>query len=179
MAIEKRKCTECGREFAPPNWECFPGQKHVVEAKRYYMADAPTVPEYRNGRPFINKGASRTVILNIPPERTVKEGDEVRRITGGSVEFVRGLFETTDPEIQFYLDKKEGLCSKERWEEVYINDDERLQMRSMELAAREQRLAERENELLATVKAKSSEPEPYKAIQPEAHEGFSKKLASR
>ena len=143
-------------DFNPPNFECFPGMKHLVENKRYYMADAPTVREWRDGMPFINKGAARTVVLNIPPEKQIREGENVTRIPGGSVEFVRGLFETTDPEIQFYLDRKDGLCSKERWEEVYINDDERAQMRNMELKAREQRLQDRENELLSMVKKQKS-----------------------
>jgi hypothetical protein len=151
----KFTCIDCKQDFNPPNWECFAGVKHQVEPKRYYMADAPTVSEWRDGRPFINKGAARTIILNMPPEKQIREGEQVTRIPGGSVEFVRGLFETGDPELQFHLDRKDGLCSKERWEDVYINDDERIQMRSMELKAREQRLQDRENELLGMVKAKA------------------------
>jgi len=149
------KCTECGKEFTPnQGWDCMPGIKHVVAPKRYYMDDAPTVPEWRDGRPFINKAASRTQVLNVPPERQIREGEQTTRIPGGTVEFIRGMFETSDPEIQFYLDKKDGLCSEARWREVYLNDDEKQQMRALELSAREQRLEQRENELLATVKGR-------------------------
>lgn len=154
MPIEKMKCTECEKEFIPGAWECLPGVYHVVVAKRFYMDDAPTVPEIREGVRYINKGASQTQILNIPPERQIKEGEDVRRIPGGSVTFIRGLYETSNPEIQFYLDRKAGLCSEARWREVYLNDDEKVQIRNLDLASREQRLADRENDLLASVKGK-------------------------
>src|SRR5579872_2182053 len=101
-------CTECKQEFKVGNWDCLPGQKHIVASKRYYMDDAPTVPEWRDGHPFVNKGASRTEVLNIPPERQVKVGEDIIRMPGGTVVFVRGMFETSDPEIQYYLDKKPG-----------------------------------------------------------------------
>ena len=149
------KCLECGKSFKPGEWECMPGVYHTVQSKRYYMDDAPTVPEIRDGARFINKGISQTQILNIPPEKQIREGDGITRIPGGSVTFVRGLYETTNPEIQFYLDRKAGLCTQARWEEVYLNDDEKVQMKNLQLAAREQRLADRENELLAAVKAKA------------------------
>lgn len=148
------KCLECHAEIKQGFWECAPGIKHVVELKRYYTDDAPTVPEWRNGHPFVNKGISRTQILNMPPEKQIREGDSITRVPGGSVELVRGMYETSDPEVQFWMDKKGGWCSKERWEEVYLNDDEKVQIKNMELNAREARLADRENDLLSKVKAK-------------------------
>lgn len=154
---EAMHCLECDKDFKPGDWQCLPGIQHRVPAERYYMDDAPTVPEWRDGRPFINKGASRTQILNIPPEKQIREGEQVTRIPGGSIEFVRGMYETEDPEIQFYLDRKQGLVTEARWREVYLNDDEKLQMSKLELAAREQRVAERENELLTAVKSKARE----------------------
>lgn len=154
MAIQTMKCVECEKEFKPGDWECMPGVAHVVVAKRYYMDDAPTVPEIRDGSKFINKGISQTQVLNIPPEKQIREGENTTRIPGGSVTFVRGLYETSNPEIQFYLDRKAGLCTEARWREVYLNDDEKVQIKNLELSAREQRLSERENDLLATVKAR-------------------------
>ena len=154
MAIEKMHCTECEKDFKPGDWECMPGVYHTVPTKRYFMDDAPTVAEIRDGARFINKGISQTQILNIPPERQIREGDQITRIPGGSVTFVRGLYETSNPEIQFYLDRKSGLCTEARWREVYLNDDEKTQIKNLELAAREQRLADRENDLLASVKGR-------------------------
>src|SRR5216684_1639622 len=153
--MEKFHCTECEKDFKPTDgWECMPGVGHKVASKRYYMADAPTVREWRDGMPFVNKGIARTQILNIPPEKKYQEGGETIRIPGGTVEFVRGLFETTDPEVQFHLNKKGGLCSEEEWRAAYLNDDERLQLQRLDLNAREQRLVDRENELLTAVKAR-------------------------
>lgn len=156
MAEKKRKfrCSECGVEFDPPNFECMPGVMHTVPAKRYYMDDAPTVPEIRDGKSYINKGASQTVVLNIPPERQIREGEQITRIPGGSVLFIRGLFETSSPEEQFWLDRKAGLVSEARWNEVYLNDDEKINIKNLNLAAREARLQERENDLLAGVKSR-------------------------
>jgi hypothetical protein len=148
-------CLECGKDFKAGDWICMGGIAHKVASKRYYMDDAPTVTSWRDGRPYIDKGAARTQILNIPPEKQIREGEQTTRIPGGSVEFVRGMFETADPEIQFYLERKGGLCSEERWREVYLNDDEKNQIRNMDLAAREQRLVDRENELLTSVKARA------------------------
>src|SRR6266567_8553655 len=108
MAIPKYRCLECDKEFSPPDFECLPGVYHVVALKRYYMDDAPTVAEIRDGAKFINKGISQTQILNIPPEKQIREGDQITRQPGGSVTFVRGLYETSNPEIQFYLDRKAG-----------------------------------------------------------------------
>src|SRR5215469_4516143 len=153
MALPKFTCLDCGKTFIAGDYMCQTGVKHRVETKSYYTADAPTVAEWRDGRPYINKAIARTYILNVPPEKMITENGEVRRIPGGTVEFVRGFYETDDPEIQFYLDRKEGLCNRQRWEEVYINDDERHQIKELELRAREQRVVERENELLASVKS--------------------------
>lgn len=153
MALPTFHCLECDQDFKPPHWECAPGQKHTVTSKRYYMDDAPTVPEWRDNRPYVNKGASQTLVLNIPPEATVRNGEEYMRVPGGTVLFIRGMFETSDPEQQFHLDRKPGLVSKERWTEVYLNDDEKLQIEKMAIAADRQRIENERNDLLAQVKA--------------------------
>lgn len=154
ISKDAMKCIECKAEIKTGHWECAPGVKHVTEIKRYFTDDAPTVPEWRNGTPFVNKAIARTQILNMPPEKQVRENDELVRLPGGSVELVRGMYETSDPEIQFWMDKKGGWCTEERWKEVYLNDDEKNQIRTMELNAREARLSNRENDLLAQTKQK-------------------------
>lgn len=163
MALPRYTCTECEKEFKAGEWDCqATGANHVVPAKRYYMADAPTCTEWRDGQPFINKAAARTLVLNIPPERKVQNGDEFIRVPGGSVEFVRGMKETSDPEVQFYLDRKEGLCTYERWKEVYWTDAEKINEQKMELTAAQHRLQSERNELLAQVKAAEAKPERKK-----------------
>lgn len=160
MAIPTYHCVECEQDFKAPNWVCVTGGNHVVAEKRYYTADAPTVPDWINGFPHINYGAARTQVLNIPPERKVEEAGEIQRIPGGMIEFVRGLYATTNPEIQFYLDKKEGLCSYERWKEVYWSDKEKMEAQRMEMEAQQHRLQQDHNELLAKVKAMQAESKP-------------------
>lgn len=172
MALPTYHCLECEKEFKAGNWECTAGQQHVVAAKTYYTADAPTVPEWRNGHPYVNKQIARTQILNIPPERKVQDGDEMRRIPGGSLEFIRGQYTTSDPEIQFYLDKKESLCSKERWEEVYLTDEEKIIIQQGKLANAQLRLQSERNELLEKVKAMEATPERKKpGPKPKNREG--------
>lgn len=164
MALPTYHCLECEKTFKAGDWACgATGQNHVLAPKRYYMDDAPTVTEWRDGRPFINKAASRTQVLNIPPERKEQNGDEFIRIPGGSVEFVRGMFETTNPELQFYLDRKAGLCTYERWKEVYWTDDEKINEQKMEIQAAQNRLQSERNELLEKVRAMENQGSPAEA----------------
>ena len=150
MPLQKYKCLECDKEFTVGEWEpCgAEGIKHRVAAKQYFMDDAPTHVETKDGKPFINKGTSRTMVLNVPPERKVRDGDDIRIIPGGAVEFIRGRFTTDDPEIQFYLEKKKNLCNEDRWNEVYLNDDEKMALERMALRAERQRLESFNNDLL-------------------------------
>lgn len=153
MALKTWKCLECEKEFKDGDWEpCgAEGVKHRVQSKQYFMDDAPTHVETKDGKPYINKGTSRTTVLNVPPERKVRDGDDLRIIPGGSVEFVRGRFTTDDPEIQFYLEKKKNLCDETRWNEVYLNDDEKMALERMALKAERSRLESERNELLKMV----------------------------
>lgn len=149
MALQKFKCTACEKQFEAGDWLCKTGAKHVVDKVRYFMDDAPTVPD-GDGR--IRKKDSMTQILNMPPEKYVSDGNGGQKcIPGGSIFFVRGIYETSDPEIQFHLNGHRGLCSEERWKEVYLDKEEKLELRNLELAAREQRIQQRENELLNKV----------------------------
>lgn len=165
MALPTYHCLECERDFKAGDWDCnATGQSHIVTSKAYFMDDAPTVPEWRDGQPYINKAAARTLVLNIPPEKKVQDGDEVIRIPGGSVEFIRGRFDTSNPELQFHLDRKPGLCTYERWKEVYWTDNEKLYEKQMELKAAQNRLQSERNELLEKVRAM----ENSKADSPDA-----------
>lgn len=172
MALPTWHCLECEKDFKAGDWQCTPGQQHLVASKRYYMADAPTVVQLdENRQPYIDKKSARTLVLNIPPEKKVQDGDEFLRVPGGSVEFVRGLYETNDPEIQFHLDRKQGLCTYERWKEVYWTDAEKLNEQKMEIAAAQHRLQSERNELLEKVKSMEVKPERKKpGPKPKVHE---------
>lgn len=163
MALPTYHCLECDKDFKAFEWDCkATGQNHLVTAKRYYMADAPTVPEIRDGALFVDKSKARTQVMNIPPERKMQEAGETVRVPGGDVWFIRGMFETNNPEQQFYLDRKEGLCSYERWKEVYWTDAEKANELRYGLEADRHRLESERNELLAQVKAMQEKPERKK-----------------
>ena len=156
MALQKFTCLDCEKNFTAGNFTCVTGKNHVVASKRYYMNDAPTVVSVVNGHPVVNKRDSMTQIQNIPPEKRVAgpDGNE-RVIPGGQVVFVRGMFETNDPEQQFWLDQHKGMCSEAEWQAAYLNEEEKLELERMELAAERTRLEGMKNELLAQVQSRS------------------------
>jgi len=151
MALQSWKCVTCEKNFKVGDWRCAGGANHIVETKRYYMNDAPTVADASGN---VDKH-STTQILNIPPEeRTTGPDGNERVVPGGNVWFVRGIYETSDPRQQYWLDLKGGWCTKEQWEQAYLNDREKLDIQKMEVAALKQRLENERNELLAQVQSR-------------------------
>jgi hypothetical protein len=150
------KCQECGNEFGVGDWLCNDGAtNHVVESKEYLMDDAPSDPGHAaiGGADALRDG--RTRVCNIPPDKTVLRNGETALIPGSYVEFVRGRFSTTNPEIQHYLNKKGGFCNEARWRQVWLSQEQQFELDKMKLAADRQRLENDRNELLSQVKAKS------------------------
>ena len=154
MALEQFYCLNCEKNFKAGNWTCVNGMNHSVANKRYFMNDAPSVVSIVNGRPTVNKRDSATQIQNIPPEKRVigPDGNE-RIIPGGQVQFIRGMYETTNPEEQFWLNQHRGMCDEKTWQDAYLNEDEKLQLERMELAAERTRLEGMKNDLLSKVQA--------------------------
>lgn len=158
MALQTWKCLNCGNTFKVGEWICADGvSNHLVEEKQYRTLDAPADP----GRPAegslmpIVRG--RTVLCNIPPGRRVMEGDEVRMIGEGSVEFINGRYATSDPEKQYYIDKKPAYnATEEQWKVAWLTKDERLAEKELALKAQEQRIENERNELLSRTKERAS-----------------------
>jgi hypothetical protein len=156
MSVPTWKCVTCGETFGIGKWVCLDGQtNHIVENKEYLLADAPSDPGHpeRGGMDSMRDG--RTRVCNIPPDKTVLRNGEAAIVPGGYVEFVRGRFSTTDPEIQYYLDKKGGYCTESQWEAVWLSQGQQLKLKEMALNAREQRLEMERNELLTQVKERT------------------------
>jgi len=158
MAEQNLKCLSCEQEFNPIKGEftCPTGDAHQLEAKTYYMDDAPSDPgPYINGvATGGNRRDSQCMISNLVPEREYLQGTERRIMPGKNVVFVRGVYTTSDAQEQFYLDRrqaqrKSGLCSKERWQEVYLTDSQKVEIGRMQLEADRNRLEAERNELLA------------------------------
>jgi hypothetical protein len=154
MALPTWTCLLCEKEFRAGNWNCASGGGHVVKPKRYYMNDAPTVPDASGN---VNKRDAGTLILNIPPEtRTTGPDGNERVIPGGSAQFVRGIYETNDPQKIFWLDQHKGMCSEAEWKAAYLNDREKMDIEKMEIAAMRLKLDSDRNELLAHVQQKGA-----------------------
>ena len=151
------KCTECGKIFGVGEWLCLDGQtNHKVEEKLYLLADAPSDPGHPAAGGMDSKRDGRTRICNIPPDKQIVRNGEVAMIPGGYVEFIRGRYATTDPEFQYYLDRKGGYCTEEQWEAAWLSDNQRLAIEKMKIQAMQQRLENERNELLAQVKQQKS-----------------------
>ena len=153
MPLPTWKCTICDKRFTVGEWICSDGMNnHIVENKEYLLADAPSDPGHpeRGGMDALKDG--RTRICNIPPDKTVQRNGELHMVPGGYVEFVRGRYSTSDPEIQYCLNKKGGFCSEAEWQAVWLSQNQQLQLREMSIKAREQRLENDRNDLLAQVK---------------------------
>lgn len=155
MAIPKWKCLVCAKEFSVGEWTCLDGvSNHVVEEKTYLMDDAPSDPGHADKGGMDSLRDGRTRICNVPPDKVVLRNGETALIPGGYVEFIRGRFATSNPEVQYALDKKGGFCSEERWQQVWLSQAQQFELREMQLRAREQRLENDRNELLSQTKQK-------------------------
>jgi hypothetical protein len=152
--VRSWKCLTCHQEFKVGQWTCTDGtSNHIVEVKNYYSMDVPIDP----GRPAegsmmpIVRGT--TTVCSIPPGKKVMMNDEVMFTGEGSVVFLNGFYATADPEKQYYLNKKPAYNhTEEEWKSVWLTKDEQLAEREMALKAREQRVENERNELLAKTK---------------------------
>ena len=153
------KCLTCGKKFKVGEWTCQDGvSNHVVEEKIYRALDAPQDIGYADskGTPLDGSLFGETVVCSIPPpKKIIGENGEVSWSGEGSVVFHRGRYSTKDPEKQYWLDQRSAYNhSEEEWSARWLSMSQRLQLREQELHAREQRLENDRNELLAQTKAR-------------------------
>lgn len=148
--LQEWKCTECNKKFGVGQWVCSDGiSNHKVAEKTYLVLDAPSDPSTKNDS--LKDG--RTVVCNIPPPHRVMEGNDAKWVGEGSIEFIRGRYATTDPEKQYWLDKKPGYnATEEQWRSVWFSDAAQLELGKLELVTARQRLENERNELLSQIK---------------------------
>ena len=160
MAKNFGKCVreDCGEQVVAPNFFCKSGQKHEVNPKTYYKDDAPSDPGARTPGTFIPIGQplrdSKTLVCNVIPERREQRGHEIVTIPGVNAEFARGMYTTSDPEMQYWMDvhaERGGCCSKDRWAEVYLTPQQKSDITRMELEAKLRRMESENNDLLSQV----------------------------
>lgn len=148
-------CTVCKKGFDYPDFDCTrqPG-KHSVETKNYYHLGGASIQNPRDRRMF-----SPTVVLNAGKERISDSGDSV---TLGRVVITfndGGTFSTSDPEQQYYLDRKHGISEGEEglkaWQKIYLTPEQRKNVAETELAEIDRKIRE-QNDVLARAKAQSN-----------------------
>ena len=149
MPVQTWKCLRCERTFKEGQWICEDGQSnHEVAEKTYRSLDATHDP----GNPHAERDG-RTRVCNIPPAKKVMVGNDVRWEGEGSVDFIRGRFSTTNPEIQYWLDKRPAYnATEEQWKTAWLTDFQQVTLEKMQLKADRERLEMERNELLAKTK---------------------------
>lgn len=149
------KCLVCGKKFPVGQWTCSDGlSNHVVEDRIYRCCDAPSDPGYGpGGKPLEVSNYGQTRVCNIPPPQKVMEGNDVKMVGEGSVDFVRGRFSTTDPQKQYWLNKRpEYNRTEEEWQANWLSNSQRNELERLQLKAERERLENDRNELLASTK---------------------------
>lgn len=155
MPLQNWKCLTCAKKFSVGEWACADGQSnHLVEQKEYLLNDAPSDPGHPAPGSTINVALrdGRTRICGIPPPKKVTEGTDTRWVGEGYVEFIRGRFSSSDPEIQYWLDRKGGFCTQEQWDVAWLTENQQLLKQRLEVEGMRSRLENERNELLAQTK---------------------------
>lgn len=155
MSLPVWKCETCSKKFSVNEWVCQDGQSnHIVERKEYLLNDAPSDAGHVAPGSTINVTLreGRTRICNIPPPQKVMRGDNVEWIGEGYVEFVQGRYATTDPQIQYWLDKRGGYCTQEQWERAWLTDAQQISLERGRIDALKSRLEVERNDLLSQQK---------------------------
>jgi hypothetical protein len=155
MAELKYKCIgECKKEFKHGDWECFPGVKHLVEPKSYYINDAPHCDFVRDPEGLAYRSSRATVYI-IPEKASVDELGKKRTDPARAVEFVKGQYTTRDPEEQFFIERAKIDVGYDRWFEAYHTPKQKQNIKGNSLEMREKKLRDaqaEENALLERVR---------------------------
>jgi hypothetical protein len=168
MAEKTFKCVgNCGKDFKVGEWECFPGERHKVALKTYYLNDAPHC-DFKNDPDGMTFRASRSYVHIIPEKRFKDETGQLIVQAVPPVQFAQGQYSTEDPEQQYFIERAKIDVGYDRWFAAYHTPiqkqrimDNSLRKQVDSLAAREAELKKKEqdfNDLLTqTQKQKRAE----------------------
>lgn len=115
--------------------------------EHFYIKDAP---HEANDRIH-----SRTVMCNVIPESKKTIGNDVILIPGVNVEFVRGHFSTTDPQLVMRLNQRGNVLKGDdgyrEWSNCYMTREEKGELERIRLQGELTRLQSEHNDLLSKV----------------------------
>jgi hypothetical protein len=145
------KCVLCEKDVEQGKWECFPGQPHEVEKRKFHVGTGVDKVEDR---------VKQRVKFYFTPD-VVTQDAQGNRVTlqAESAEFVRGFLETGNPKLIMFLDGpyKKNLISAEEWEKQYINPQDLLQMKQREFEQKKKVGEAEHNELLEKIRLAKEE----------------------
>jgi hypothetical protein len=158
-------CEICGQTFRYPDFECSkqPGH-HSLPTKTYYHLGGGHIQSIRDRNMF-------TPMLNLKADRDIRDSTGVIAHQDGLiVHFLpRGLYETSDPEEQYFLDHKNGVAQGpeglKEWEKMYLTTDQQLTKAKAQLEETQRQIREG-NALLDSVKEQKRPPLPLVAESP-------------
>jgi hypothetical protein len=158
-------CEACGQIFAYPDFECSkkPGH-HLVPLKTYYHLGGGHIQNIRDRNLF-------TPMLNLKADRDIRDSTgTISHQDGLIITFrPRGLYETTDPEEQYFLDHKVGVAQGPEglaaWEKMYLTTEQQLTKAKTQLEETQRQIREG-NALLDSVKDQKRAPLPQIAESP-------------
>jgi len=153
----RARCLICGAHFGyADGFECpsQPGH-HTVEMKTYYHLGAGHIQSVRDRRGF-------KVALNLKADREVRDKitGEITGISGLIVHTKEsGIYETSDPEEQYYLDFHSSVMTGEEgkveWDKMYLTPQQQLEKAQAKLADTQRQVRE-QNALLLETKARAN-----------------------
>jgi hypothetical protein len=144
-------CEVCGVTFSYPDFDCAkqPGN-HTVAAKTYYHLGGGHIDNVKERRLF-----APIVVLQPDSEMLDKNG-LITRFPAIVVHFRdSGIYETSKPDEQYYLDEKNGVKSgtagREAWEKMYLTPEQQVTKNQSRLDEIQRQIREG-NALLENVK---------------------------
>jgi hypothetical protein len=126
---QERTCLTCKKKFKGGNYECkekAQGDIHDVEPKQYYSPSAGAQIQWKTDRSI----------------QDTTGGGKIITLPGKSAQFIQGMYVSTDPEEQDFMDSYPGLITFEQWEELFVPEKMRNEKRDRELANAKKVLAE-------------------------------------
>jgi hypothetical protein len=155
------KCEVCDKSFKFSNgFECAeqPG-RHTCAAKTYYHLGAGHIQNMRERRMF-----APTLNLKADIEVRDKVTGQIAKTEGVMVSFRdSGIYETTDPQEQYYLDQHPGVMTgdegKDAWEKMYLTPVQQLDKAQSRLADVQRQVREGNALLDLTRQAKERKPD--------------------
>lgn len=111
---QQQLCTACNKKFIGPNYEGCTADvhkgKHTVAPQQFYSPSGGLQLQWKTERTFPDPEGRGNIV----------------RLPGQTAQFVGGVFISSDPEEIDYMRDYPGLCSYDKWFEIFVPEKERV-----------------------------------------------------